>query len=140
MFWSVGMIEYKSTSSSQEIEEIVQLQQDNLFEHLSKQQRQTQGFVTVKHSVEQLTTWHQIKAHTIAVSEGRVVGYALSMLRDYRKQVPVLVPMFDQIDRNIKPDIDYIVMGQICIHKDFRGKGVFRGLYEKMKASLEVLR
>lgn len=127
------MIEYKETYSSTEIEEIIQLQKDNLFEHVSQEERIQQGFVTVKHSLDQLVRWHKIKPHTIAVAEGNVIGYAISMLQEYRKQVPVLVPMFEKIDQNIDADLKYIVMGQICIHKDYRGKGVFRGLYQKMK-------
>jgi ribosomal protein S18 acetylase RimI-like enzyme len=129
------MIEYKSTSSSKEIEEIILLQRENLFENVSEQERVSQGFVTVKHTFDQLLDWHQNKPHTIAVLEGHVVGYSISMLRKYRTEVPVLVPLFDTIDQNIKPNLNYMVMGQICIHKDYRGKGVFRGLYEKMQAS-----
>lgn len=127
------MIEYKSTSSSKEIEEIIQLQQDNLFENVSEEERTQQGFVTVKHSFDQLMLWHENKPHTIAVGEGKVIGYAISMLHEYREEVPVLVPMFEKIDQNISSDLKYIVMGQICIHKDYRGKGIFRGLYQKMQ-------
>ena len=127
------MIEYKSTSSPKEIQEIIQLQKDNLFENVSDEERTQEGFVTVKHSFEQLMHWHQNKPHTIAISDGKVIGYAISMLREYREEVPVLVPMFEKIDQNINSDLIYIVMGQICIHKDYRGKGAFRGLYEEMK-------
>lgn len=127
------MITYKSTSSAAHIEEIIQLQKDNLFENISIEERRSQGFVTVKHSFDQLFSWHQNKPHTIAVVDGKVVGYAISMLSEYQKEVPVLIPMFEKIDEHIKPDINYIVMGQICVHKDYRGKGVFRGLYQKMK-------
>lgn len=129
----MGMIVYKKTSSSQEIQEIIQLQKDNLFENVSVKERRSQGFVTVKHSFGQLFHWHQNKPHTIAVADGKVVGYAISMLSEYQKEVSVLIPMFAKIDEHIKPDIKYIVMGQICIHKDYRGKGVFRGLYQKMQ-------
>ncbi|NNE77330.1 MAG: hypothetical protein HKN31_09690, partial [Pricia sp.] len=31
---------------------------------------------------------------------------------------------------------NYMVMGQICIDKAFRGKGVFRQLYETMRLTL----
>ncbi len=129
------MIEYKLTSSYEEIEEIIQLQRDNLFEAVSAQERLQQGFVTVQHSINQLKDWHKKKPHTIAVSNGQVIGYAISMLREYREQVPVLVPMFEKIDQNVPSSLKYIVMGQICIHKAYRGKGIFRGLYQKMKTS-----
>ena len=127
------MIDSKLTSSSEEIQEIIQLQGDNLLENVSEEDRSQQGFLTVKHSFDQLMSWHQNKPHTIAVSNGQVIGYAISMLPEYRHQVPVLVPMFEKIDQNMKSGIDYLVMGQICIHKDYRGKGIFRGLYQTMK-------
>jgi predicted GNAT superfamily acetyltransferase len=41
--------------------------------------------------------------------------------------------MFQQIDNCVNSDETYIVMGQICIDKQFRKQGVFRGLYHFMK-------
>ena len=45
--------------------------------------------------------------------------------------------MFNIIENHVKPTEDYIVMGQICIDKNFRKQGVFRGLYNKMKDELK---
>jgi len=65
-----------------------------------------------------------------------VIGYALCMLKEFKKEIEVLRPMFKQIDSILNKGGDYIVMGQICIDKRFRKQGVFRGLYQFMKAQL----
>jgi predicted GNAT superfamily acetyltransferase len=49
--------------------------------------------------------------------------------------------MFNQIDRMSFAGIPlrqsrYFVMGQICIAKDARGKGVFAGLYREMQVRM----
>ena len=45
--------------------------------------------------------------------------------------------MFDMIDTILKdsdnPKRQFIVMGQICIHKDYRGKGLFPRLYQDLQ-------
>lgn len=131
------MIEYVLSSSQKQIEEIVVLQKQNFPENLSKEERESDGFVTVKHTVEQLLQWQKKQPHILAVSEGKVIGYALCMLAEFKDDVPVLIPMFEKIEASIDSSISYLVMGQVCVDKDFRGKGVFRGLYDKMKASCD---
>ena len=47
--------------------------------------------------------------------------------------------MFEEIDKAIlenNKSLNYIAMGQICVDKSQRGKGVFRGLYNFMKDEL----
>lgn len=45
-----------------------------------------------------------------------------------KNDLPVLVPMFDSFDNiedNEKPISNYIVVGQVCVHKNYRGLGLF---------------
>ena len=129
------MIQYKLSSSAEEIEQILALQQQNFPDKVSKEEQASDGFVTVVHTVDILLKWQKKQPHILAMSDGKVVGYALSMLSEYRNDIPILVPMFEKIDSCIDSNRSYIVMGQICIDKAFRGKGIFRGLYENMKQS-----
>jgi predicted GNAT family N-acyltransferase len=70
-----------------------------------------------------------------------LAGYALSMTRELKVNIPVLIPLFERLDnlfyngRAVK-DLSYYVMGQICVDKAFRGQGVFRQLYASHKALL----
>ena len=60
------------------------------------------------------------------------------MFQEFAEKIPVLVPMFRQI-HHLKykgiplKDSRYVVMGQICIDKAYRTRGIFKGLYNTMK-------
>ena len=60
-----------------------------------------------------------------------VIGYALSMDVSCREDIEVLKPMFNKIDAVYKDS--YIVMGQVCVDKNYREKNVFKELYRFMK-------
>lgn len=130
------MVNYQRVTSNDELLEILALQRENLREELSLNEKQKEGFVTLQHDFEILKRMNDHCAHCIAKYNGKVVGYALSMLQDFKKDIPLLIPMFKEIDEIInaqKRSKNYIVMGQICIDKSMRGKGVFRGLYAYME-------
>lgn len=132
------MIRYKPCDCLAEIEQIVQLQQENLPDNLSLEEREKEGFVTVVHSLELLQAMNKKWSHTLALVNGKVVGYALSMHPDFGRDIEVLLPMFQQLEI-IRPNTSkYMVMGQICIAKPFRGKGIFRGLYQAMQKNLST--
>ncbi len=133
------MIQYKLTSTQKELEEIIALQQKNLPNNISATEKTQQGFVTVQHSIQLLKNMHNAHPHVIAVHNKKVVGYALCMLPEFKNEIPVLVPMFDQIDKAISQlnkEINYMVMGQICIDINYRKQGIFRGLYNFMKENI----
>lgn len=130
------MIEFKLTSTKQDLEEILALQQKNLPQHISSKEQQKEGFVTVEHTLEILHKMHKAHPHIIALHNSKIVGYALCMGKEFKNDIPVLTPMFDEIEASISAlenTINYIVMGQICVAKSFRRKGIFRGLYSVMK-------
>lgn len=127
------MIEFTTANDQTDLLQILGLQQQNLPEKLSEANKKEQGFVTVRHDLEILQKMNVVHPHIIAKSKGVVVGYALSMSKIFRNDIPILIPMFDEIDTTSKGAKPYILMGQVCIDKHFRGKGVFRELYTKMK-------
>ncbi|MFT7899796.1 GNAT family N-acetyltransferase [Tenacibaculum ascidiaceicola] len=127
------MLEFTTTTNPTELLQILELQQQNLPESLSETDKKEQGFVTVRHDFELLKKMNEIHPHIIAKSNGNVVGYALSMSKVFRNDIPILVPMFDEIDTTLQGKKPYILMGQVCIDRNYRGNGVFRGLYAKMK-------
>jgi hypothetical protein len=99
-----------------------------------------QGFVTVVHDEEKLRLMHALAPSVVAVErrasasggEGSLAGYALTMLPEARSLIPVLDPMFQQFERlsfHGKPLSNFYVMGQICVARGQRGKGVVDALY-----------
>lgn len=132
------MILIKSAEDESELKGILKLQEANLFQNLSPQEKSEQGFVTVKHSLEQLTAMNELAAHVIAKDGDQVAGYILAMTKASRAVIPVLVPMFEQFDQ-LKVDgkaisaLDYLVIGQICVGKNYRGQGLFDRMYAEYR-------
>jgi len=126
------MIRYQLTQTEEELRQILALQQRNLPKNLSESEKKEHGFVTVKHSLTTLKKLHNIHPHCIAKYNDKVIGYALSMDVSCKEDIEVLKPMFNKIDAIYKDS--YMVMGQVCIDKNFRRKGVFKKLYRSMKA------
>lgn len=135
------MIQYTTASTQADIQQILQLQWINLPSNISAEEAKDQGFVTVHHEESVLTAMNEKFQHIIAKHDNTVVGYALVMLPEFGDSIPVLTPMFDKINQltyNDKPlkKTPYFVMGQVCIHKNYRGQGIFMGLYQQMKIEM----
>jgi len=133
------MIKYQLTTTTKELEEIIALQQKNLPVNISRSEITEQGFVSAQHSLELLTKMHDEHPHVIAKDGEKVVGYALCMLQEFRNEIPLLTPMFTQTDAAIKAlnePINYMVMGQVCVDKAYRKRGIFRALYNYMKENI----
>ena len=135
------MIAYTHTATRKDLEQILQLQRKNLEDSLAQDEVQSQGFVTVKHDFPLLEAMSRPFPHVIAKAPGGVIAYALVMLPTMADQIPVLFPLFEKINslsyqHASLQHIPYFVMGQICIQKVYRGKGVFAGLYEKMRQQM----
>ncbi len=117
---------------------ILTLQQQNLAINLSAEDIAEQGFVTVVHNLDILRRMNDAAPHTIAKDGDRVVGYALTMLPQFRSDIPFLISLFERLDQlhwrgKSFREIPYFVMGQVCVAKDYRGMGVFDQLYQGLK-------
>lgn len=127
------MLVYKQANLDIELKQIIALQKENLPRNLTNEEKTKEGFLTVEHSLELLKEMNAVCKHTIVLENGKVVGYALSMHPKFAQEITVLKPMFQEIKKVMPTDTDYMIMGQICIARTHRGKGVFRKLYETMK-------
>jgi len=116
-------IEIDLVKGDGELEQILELQRRNLA--FSKD-----GFVTVRHTFDILRTFHEAMPSVVARHDGNVIGYALAMPRDACELVPILEPMFIRLHSlAILAAQRWYVMGQICIDQNWRGCGLFDGLY-----------
>ncbi len=132
------MIQIKSAENESELRGILTLQEANLFQNLSPEEKVEQGFVTVKHSFDQLNSMNDKAKHVIAKDGDQVVGYILAMTKASRQFIPVLIPMFEQFDQLFfkgKPisEFNYMVIGQICVGKDYRGQRLFDRMYAEYR-------
>lgn len=129
---------YTTLANNQEINQVLALQQSNLPINISTEESKEQGFVTVQHDFDLLEAMTQAAKQVIVKDQQQVVGYCLAMLESFQERIPVLKPMFrlfSTLSYQQKPlnEYSFFVMGQVCVAKGYRGKGVFDGLYTELK-------
>lgn len=127
-------ISIEQARHDQDLRGILSLQKQNLKQHVSHAQQQSDGFVSVMHSLEVLRQMNQSLGQIIAKEQDTVIAYALAMSRECEILIPMLIPMFETINQLSFQDIplaksEYYVMGQICVADNHRGTGLFRKLY-----------
>ena len=128
-----------TAAADEDLKQILALQRQNVEEELSSAEVAADGFVTVRHDLGLLRDMNRAESHIVAKSGGRVVGYALVMLRAFEDRIPILGPMYDklsQLSYHGRPveEYPYFIMGQVCVAKPFRGSGAFGGMYREMRA------
>ncbi|MGA0558877.1 GNAT family N-acetyltransferase [Larkinella sp. VNQ87] len=127
--------------SDADLQGILALQRQNLRTVLTTDILNSQGFLTIEHDLPLLRRMNDAAPSIIAKDGAEVVGYSLTMLPSFRDDIPMLTAMFDLLDNltyqnRLLGDYAYVVMGQICVAKRFRGQGLFDGLYGKFREEL----
>jgi GNAT superfamily N-acetyltransferase len=131
-------IVFQVASEEQHFEQILRLQRQNLFSAISEEEQAQQGFVFAEHTVPLLRMMASQLPQVIALSDDRVVGYNLALPVSMRNDIPRLVPMFIEFERSQykgKPlsTYKYVIGGQVCVDKDFRGQGLLSKLYNETR-------
>jgi hypothetical protein len=121
------------------LHQLLDLQKRNLKSNLTPDEIQLQGFVTVKHSFEDILNMHQISPSVIVKDGDEVIAYVIAMTEASKTDIPILVPMFDmfaKIDYDGKKitSYNYMVVGQVCVDFNYRGQKVFDNAYEYYKS------
>jgi hypothetical protein len=125
-----------------DLQGILALQRRNLITNLSKEEILAQGFVTVRHSLNDLQKMNAIEQHVIATENNKVIAYLLAMTSASKNDIPVLVPFFETLE-NIQFEgqsltaFNFIVVGQACVDKAYRGQGVFDKCYQFYRTNFQ---
>lgn len=127
-------------STTRHFEQILDLQRRYHASALPPDAQEREGFVFAQHSLPLLRRMAAELPQAIAVANGTVVGYCLSMSLSLRDEIPNLVPMFEQFGRcawHGRPlsAIRFFVGGQVCVDRAFRGRGLLSRLYEQVRVS-----
>jgi GNAT superfamily N-acetyltransferase len=130
------MIKAKTVTKTDELEQILVLQQQNLRGVNNATTEKEQGFVTVTHTLEILRQMHQLAPGIIVKDDDILAGFALVMLKECSDLVPELFSLYaglNKLQYKGKPLSEYhfYVMGQVCVAAAYRGKGIFDMLYHK---------
>lgn len=132
------MVQAGPVQNERELEQILDLQRANLARNLSQAEIAEQGFVTVEHTVDLLKRMHALAPSIIARDGNRLAGYALVMPIESRSFLPILEPMFVRLDQLKMLQRRFYVMGQICVAKPWRGRGIFDLLYRAHRDHLRT--
>jgi hypothetical protein len=129
---------FDSASTDQHFEQILDLQRRNLSRSISEEEQAQQGFVFAEHTKPILKKMASYLPQVIAINNGKVIAYNLAMHRSLKDIIPMLTPMFTQFERSEykgKPlrDYNFMVGGQVCVDKEFRGKGLLSKLYHETR-------
>jgi GNAT superfamily N-acetyltransferase len=125
-----------TVSSEAELQQILDLQFINLKQHITPEEKNEQGFVTMVFTMDMLRAMHRLAPTVIVKNNDRVVAYAIVFLKEGRSFYPGMEFMFrnfEKISWNGRPlnSYNYYIMGQICVAKEVRGQGVVEMLYQK---------
>lgn len=128
------MITYQTSETDKELSQILDLQKNNLPRNLTESEIKSQGFVTVNHTLKDLKNLNSYERHLIAKDNNKVVGYLLAMTKNSKHDIPILIPMFEVFDKiqfknKLISEYNYLVVGQVCIDKAYRGQGLLDNIY-----------
>lgn len=130
-------------STATEIQQIKRLQTQNLKANLDASVQEQQGFLTAAYTTSFLTKMNACHPAILAKVADQVVGYALVASPEIRGHHDLLDDLFDHCDEVIYngtqlSDISYVVVGQLCVAKNFRGQGIVEGLYQQFRNTMEA--
>ncbi|WP_443936677.1 GNAT family N-acetyltransferase [Pedobacter sp. MW01-1-1] len=126
------------SDSVSDLEGILELQKQNLKAGLSAKEITEQGFVTVAHTLDDLERMHHYEKNIVAKDGAKVVAYVLGMTQASQNDIPRLQEMFDSFNhvqykgKSVSAS-NYVVVGQVCVDKNYRGQGLFQQIYQAYK-------
>lgn len=133
---------YTTSRSDEDLLGILELQRKNHSDNLTAEEIFSQGFITVIHNLENLRNLNDVQPHIICKDNGKVIAYVLTMTAKSKNEVPFLIPMFEIFNSilfrgNPISSYNYIVVGQVCVDKNYRGIGVLDTCYSEYKLHLK---
>lgn len=136
------MIKFERALTDESLLRILDLQKRNLKKNLSGAEKESQGFVTAEHTFEQLKKINEAEPCVIITDNGHVIAYAIAMLENAVKDMPVFDELFSTVailtyKNRPMTSYKYIFVGQLCIDKNYRGQGLVEKLYAFYKEELK---
>jgi ribosomal protein S18 acetylase RimI-like enzyme len=136
------MVEVVRVSSKAELDGILALHLSNLVTNLSNEEKSVEGFVTAEYNEALLGIMHALCPSVIAKDGDTVVGYILVASKDFYGCHNLLDELFDAIDKiqydgALLKDTKYVLCGQLCVAKGYRGQGIVQKMYDFYREELQ---
>jgi ribosomal protein S18 acetylase RimI-like enzyme len=136
------MVEVVRVSNEDELDGILALHQSNLITNLSSEEKSAEGFVTAEYDAALLRKMHALCPSVIAKDGDAVVGYILVASKEFYGCHNLLDELFDAIDKiqyngTLLKDTKYVLCGQLCVAKGYRGQGIVQKMYDFYRQELQ---
>jgi predicted GNAT superfamily acetyltransferase len=135
----MSIIEYRR-AEPEHYSAVLNLQTANFIANLSEAERR-QGFLSAQFSAAQTEQIAQDLGTIVALADGHLAGFLCALRKEFDTGSPVIARMLESFDRMsfhgqpLSSFTSYIY-GPVCIAREYRGRGLLRGLYEAQKRSL----
>lgn len=128
------MVELTRVKTEADIIGIRDLQALNLKQNISAEEASSQGFLTASYTIEYLQQMNLFSPSIIAKDGDKVVGYSLVSTKETKNGHDLVEGLFDEIDKSVYngvllKDVNYVVVGQLCVAKEYRGQDLVQKLY-----------
>ncbi len=132
------MLHSTTVSSDSELQQILTLNKVNLKRNIAVDERETEGFVSWLYTLPLLQQMHHLLPSVIVKEEETVVGYALATVKEAVAFHPDLQQMMHNLQQlqyknQLLFSYNFYCIGQVCVEKSYRGKGILNMLYQKHK-------
>lgn len=135
----MGSIEYRRAGPD-DYAEIVRLQRVNYIGNLSEEERR-EGFLSAEFSLEQVAAIATDLGIAIVTMDDDLAGCLCGIRREFDHRSPVVAKMLDSYDQVWFEDkplnaFNSYIYGPVCLARQYRRRGLLRGLYDFQKKDL----
>jgi ribosomal protein S18 acetylase RimI-like enzyme len=135
------MINVTRAIGMEDILQMKALQWANLKQNITDEEARTQGFLTATYSEEYFKEMHDAEPAIVAKDGDKVVGYALVATQEVRKGHDLVEGLFNSIDECMYDGVllsaqKYVVVGQLCVAKEYRGMKLVDRMYQHFAESM----
>jgi len=120
--------------------QILDLQSANYIANLSEEERK-EGFLSAQFTRQQTAALAEDLGTMVALVDGQVAGFLCAFRNEFETGSPVIATMLESYERftfegrPLSAFKSYIY-GPVCIGREYRGRGLLRGLYEAQRKDL----
>lgn len=120
--------------------QILNLQSVNYIANLSAEERR-EGFLSAQFTPAQTAQIAEDLGTMVAVIDNVVAGFLSAFRNEFETGSPVIAAMlasYDRLKLNGRPlrDFKSYIYGPVCIAREYRRRGLLRGLYEAQRTDL----
>ena len=119
---------------------IVRLNAANFIANLSEDERRD-GFLSAVFTLEQTAAMAEDLGTTVALVGGELAGFLCAFRNEFDHGSPVVAKMIESYDRlsfggKLLNSYNSYAYGPVCIDRNYRRRGLLRGLYQEQKREL----